>query len=165
MSRVALAPPTTRTALQGDDLAIWIEQTFGLGEDDEGNLARQIPTRLRDAAGELSALTGADLAVGDIALRDTLLAGSRACDEDGRPLFAFKLHQFIGKGDTAYVTLARPGQRYLDHPLPAQRPGGTAGTAAVLAGVLPGVRSGLPGGHPGTGWGTVHPTAFDRRGR
>ena len=112
-SRVALAPPTTRTALQGDDLAIWIEQTFGLGEDDEGNLARQIPTRLRDAAGELSALTGADLAVGDTALRDTLLAGSRACDEDGRPLFAFKLHQFIGKGDTAYVTLARPEQRYL----------------------------------------------------
>jgi len=28
-------------------------------------------------------------------------------------LFAFKLHQFIGKGDTAYVTLARPSERYL----------------------------------------------------
>ncbi|MGH3811831.1 MAG: helicase-related protein, partial [Pseudonocardiaceae bacterium] len=112
-SRVALAPPITRTALQGDDLAIWIEQTFGLCEDDEGNLARQIPTRLRNAASRLSALTSADLAVCATALRDTLLAGSRACDGDGRPLFAFKLHQFIGKGDTAYVTLARPGQRYL----------------------------------------------------
>lgn len=28
-------------------------------------------------------------------------------------MFAFKLHQFIGKGDTAYVTLSQPGERYL----------------------------------------------------
>lgn len=112
-SRVVLAPPITRTALLRDDLAILIEQTFGLGEDAEGNLARRTPTRLPDAATQLSALTGADHAVCATALRDTLLAGSRARDGDGRPLFAFKLHQFIGKGDTAYVTLARPGQRYL----------------------------------------------------
>ncbi|MCW2903190.1 MAG: box helicase, partial [Streptosporangiaceae bacterium] len=112
-ARMTTAPPTGRDALQHDDLAIWIERTFGLREDDEGNLARQAPARLRDAAGQLAELTGVELATCDSALRETLLAGSRARDDDGRALFAFKLHQFIGKGDTAYVTLARPGQRYL----------------------------------------------------
>lgn len=112
-SRVLTSPPTTWDVLHGDDLAVWIEQTFGLGEDDEGHLARRPPVRPHDAAEWLAELTGADLAQCDHALRDTLMAGSRARDHDGRSLFAFKLHQFIGKGDTAYATLNRPGQRYL----------------------------------------------------
>lgn len=112
-ARLEAAPPTGWNALRRDDLAIWIEQTFGLHEDDEGRLARQAPTRLRDAAVKLAALTSSDPAVCEQAIRDTLLAGSRTRDADGRALFAFKLHQFIGKGDTAYVTLTRPAERYL----------------------------------------------------
>jgi len=113
IDRVRANPPSTWDGLYRDDLAIWIEQTFGLGTDDEGRLSRRAPTRLHDAAERLAQLTGAALADCDRALRDTLLAGSRVRDGDGRCLFAFKLHQFIGKGDTAYATLDRPGQRYL----------------------------------------------------
>lgn len=126
-TRILEEPPTTWSALHQDDLAIWIERTFGLGEDDEGQLARRAPVRLRDAASRLADLTGADLANCDRALRGTLLAGSRARDHDGRSLFAFKLHQFIGKGDTAYVTLDRPGQRYLTTQYQRSAPLGPAG--------------------------------------
>ena len=44
---------------------------------------------------------------------ELLLAGSRTRDPQGRALFAFKLHQFIGKGDTAYTTLEPPEKRFL----------------------------------------------------
>ena len=57
----------------------------------------------------------------------TLMAGSRAHDADGRSLFAFKLRQFIGKGDTAYVTLGRPGVRYLTTQYQRSSPDGPAG--------------------------------------
>ena len=49
---------------------------------------------------------------------------SKARDDQGRPLFAFKLHQFIGKGDTVYVTLEPPDNPLPHHAIPAQRPGG-----------------------------------------
>ncbi|WP_273938651.1 DEAD/DEAH box helicase [Kutzneria chonburiensis] len=125
--RLVSPPPTTFDALRIDNLAIWIEETFGLCTDDEGNLARQSPLRLRSAASRLSGLTHADQAVCESAIRDTLLAGSRARDSGGRALFAFKLHQFIGKGDTAYVTLDRPGTRYLTTQYQRSAPHGPAG--------------------------------------
>ena len=126
-ARVAASPPATYTALQSDDLVVWIERTFGLREDDEGKLARQSPTRLHDAADRLSSITGLPADTCEQALRDTLLAGSRARDDEGRALFAFKLHQFIGKGDTAYVTLNRPGERYLTTQYQRSSPEGPAG--------------------------------------
>lgn len=112
MARIAQPPPTGYEALRRDPLAVWIEQTFGLRRQ-EGRLVRQVPTQLRAAAETLAADTGADPAACDQALRATLMAGSRARSDDGRPLFAFKLHQFVGKGDTAYVTLDHPATRYL----------------------------------------------------
>ena len=126
-ARVATSPPATHAALQSDDLAIWIEHTFGLREDDEGKLARQSPTRLSDAADQLASVTGQPADNCEHALRDTLLAGSRARDDEGRALFAFKLHQFIGKGDTAYVTLGRPGERYVTTRYQRSSPEGPAG--------------------------------------
>ncbi|WP_445186992.1 DEAD/DEAH box helicase [Pseudonocardia sp. Cha107L01] len=126
-SRITLAPPVTYEGLRGDALAVWIEQTFGLGQDDEGNLARRAPARLQVAGAQLSELTGADPAVCEAALRDTLLAGSRARDRDNRTLFAFKLHQFIGKGDTAYVTLDQPGRRYITTQYQRSAPQGPSG--------------------------------------
>ena len=127
----------THAALQSDDLAIWIEQTFGLREDDEGRLARQSPTRLSDAAGQLASATGQPADNCEHALRDTLLAGSRARDDEGRALFAFKLHQFIGKGDTAYVTLEPPRRALRDDAIPAKRTRGPGRPATVPARVLP----------------------------
>jgi very-short-patch-repair endonuclease len=126
-TRVMESPPVTWGELRRDELAIWIEQTFGLETDDEGALARRSPVRLHDAAEQLAHLTNTSATVCARALRDTLLAGSRSPGEDGRNLFAFKLHQFIGKGDTAYVTLARPDQRYLTTQYQRSAPHGPAG--------------------------------------
>ena len=87
--------PSSWEELGTDPLAIWTEQTFGLREDDEGNQSRQVPTRLHTAAEALANETGVDEDTCEDRLRDLLAAGSKARDDQGRPLFAFKLHQFI----------------------------------------------------------------------
>jgi very-short-patch-repair endonuclease len=126
-SRLASPTPAGWDALRTDPLAIWTEQKFGLREDDEGRLARQLPTRLETAAGTLAHETSTEAAACEAQLRDLLLAGSKARDSQGRPLFAFKLHQFIGKGDTAYVTLERPEARYLTTQYQRSSPEGQPG--------------------------------------
>jgi len=125
-ARLAQSAPTTWVALRQDPLAVWTEETFGL-RDDEGRLARQTPTRLKAAATALSEETGVDVTVCGSRLRELLLAGSRVRDEQGRTLFAFKLHQFIGKGDTAYATLEPVGQRYLTTQYQRSAPHGRPG--------------------------------------
>ena len=65
------------------------------------------------AAEKLSQLTGVDAKTCDRRLRELLLAGSKVRDPGSRTLFAFKLHQFIGKGDTVYATLEPAQTRYL----------------------------------------------------
>jgi len=122
-TRLRQPVPTTWAALQQDPLAVWTEETFGLRQDDEGNLARQTPTRLKTAAGTLSEVSGVEQEVCEAQLRELLLAGSKVRDEQGRTLFAFKLHQFIGKGDTAYATLQPAGQRYLTTQYQRSAPG------------------------------------------
>ena len=112
-SRLTSPTPSNWDALRTDPLAVWTEQTFGLRDDDEGRLARQLPIRLQTAAETLAEHTGVEESVCDDRLRELLLAGSKLRDSQGNPLFAFKLHQFIGKGDTAYTTLEPPDIRYL----------------------------------------------------
>jgi len=102
----APAAPVSYGDLVRDPLAAWIETTFGLDRDDEGNLSRRKPVTVQAAAQSLAEQTGTDGAQCEKALQRTLQAGSRARDpKSGRPLFAFRLHQFLSKGDTAYVTL------------------------------------------------------------
>ena len=102
----APAAPVSYGDLVRDPLAAWIETTFGLDRDDEGNLSRRKPVTVQAAAQALAEQTGTDGAQCEKALQRTLQAGSRARDpKSGRPLFAFRLHQFLSKGDTAYVTL------------------------------------------------------------
>ncbi|MGV9613198.1 DEAD/DEAH box helicase [Nocardia xishanensis] len=126
-ARLQASTPSTWEELHCDPLAIWTEQQFGLREDDEGQLARQVPARLRSAAQSLAKQTGIEPQVCEEKLRELLLAGSRVRDNLGRPLFAFKLHQFIGKGDTAYATLDRPDVRYLTTQYQRSSPVGTKG--------------------------------------
>ena len=112
-ARLAASTPAEWDELKADPLAVWIEQHFGLHTDDEGKLARRPPSKLSDAATKLHDETGVDEAVCREKLQELLLAGSRARDPHGRSLFAFKLHQFIGKGDTVYTTLEPPAKRFL----------------------------------------------------
>jgi ATP-dependent helicase YprA (DUF1998 family)/very-short-patch-repair endonuclease len=126
-ARLTAETPTAWAELQQDPLAIWTEQHFGLHTDDEGKLARRPPSKLRDAAQKLHDKTGVDAAECEEKLQQLLLAGSRARDPHGRALFAFKLHQFIGKGDTVYTTLEPAEKRFLTTQYQRSAPGRPSG--------------------------------------
>jgi superfamily II DNA/RNA helicase/very-short-patch-repair endonuclease len=108
-------PNRSFNALSNDPLAGWVETTFGLAHDgDTGGLIRQKPRRVPDAARDLSELTGDEPAVCETAIRSILLAGAAVrSPETARPLFAFRLHQFISKGDTIYASLETETERHL----------------------------------------------------
>jgi len=101
--------------LAGSSLASWIEATFGLAKEPEsGRFVRQRPTKVRDSAARLADLTGTTVDQCDQAIRHTLLAGSATRHPvTGRPLFAFRLHQFLSKGDTVYVSLEDEVRRHI----------------------------------------------------
>ncbi|WP_396905733.1 DEAD/DEAH box helicase [Mycolicibacterium phlei] len=101
--------------LAGSSLASWIEATFGLAmEPESGRFVRQRPTKVRDSAARLADLTGTTVDQCDQAIRHTLLAGSATRHPvTGRPLFAFRLHQFLSKGDTVYVSLEDEVRRHI----------------------------------------------------
>ena len=108
--------PDDYTGLALSPLASWIETTFGLAtERGTGRLIRQRPRRLREhAAPDLSDMTG--LAVQDChdAIQAALLKGAALRHpESERPLFAFRVHQFLSKGDTLYVSLEPEDDRYI----------------------------------------------------
>lgn len=91
--------------MPSDPLAFWIEDTFGLTtETGSGRLVRSAPKTVTGAAATLAELTGEELGRCATAIRATLLAGSKAKFPTGRPLFAFRLHQFISKGGSLYTT-------------------------------------------------------------
>jgi hypothetical protein len=109
---VSVARPADRGHV--DPLAAWIESTFGLVEDETGSLIRSAPTTVPAAAELLVATTGIHAAACARAIRNMLLAGSQARHPDhGRPLFAFRLHQFVSKGDTVHVSLEPEGVRHI----------------------------------------------------
>jgi hypothetical protein len=107
--------PSEHAALVGDPLAGWVETTFGLDVDPGTNrLVRRAPTTVPAAASELARLTGASEADCTAAVRRVLQAGSRISDPiTGRPVFAFRLHQFLSKGDTVYVSLEPADTRFI----------------------------------------------------
>ncbi|WP_342372514.1 DEAD/DEAH box helicase [Propioniciclava soli] len=108
--------PDDYTGLAASPLASWIETTFGLAtEEATGLLIRQVPRRLREhAAPALSEVTGLPVQDCHDAIQKALLKGSRVRHpETGRPLFAFRLHQFLSKGDTLHVSLEPEQDRFI----------------------------------------------------
>jgi ATP-dependent helicase YprA (DUF1998 family)/very-short-patch-repair endonuclease len=108
--------PRTYDAFVRDPLATWIESTFGIEwREQDRRFARATPRSIASAAGALAALTGCDERACSDAIRACLLAGSQAEPHPTtrvRP-FAFRLHQFISRGDTVYATLEPPAVRHL----------------------------------------------------
>jgi ATP-dependent helicase YprA (DUF1998 family) len=110
-----------------DPLASWIETTFGVAEQ-EGRLVRARPRAVtsamspdgsrsprRGAAQDLAELTGLDEPQCARAVQRMLLAGAACAPKPGtntRP-FAFRLHQFISRGDAVYATLEPLGERHV----------------------------------------------------
>lgn len=101
-----------------DPLASWIETTFGLAtEEGTGRLKRTRPRPIsgaKGAANELSEFTCIPEERCSIAIQETLLAGYR-CKKPGTPfpVFAFRLHAFISRGDTVYASLEAVESRYI----------------------------------------------------
>lgn len=97
----------------GNPLAQWAEFAFGLRTDDEGRLERKPPVTIADAARELAALTQIDTDQCVARLKDLLMAGYNTINPDtGQQVFAFRLHQFVSRGDTVYTSLHK-SQRHL----------------------------------------------------
>jgi len=120
----APAAPADYADLAGDPLASWVETTFGLDRDGDGRWVRRPPETVQQAARLLSEQSGADLAECEKALERTLRSGTHAHHPDtGRPLFAFRLHQFLSKGDTAYVTVEDENTRHITRDYQVEQPG------------------------------------------
>jgi ATP-dependent helicase YprA (DUF1998 family)/very-short-patch-repair endonuclease len=112
-------PPDTYESFTQHPLASWIESTFGVQPSEDGTrLIRQRPRRLYGsdgAAGELAQLTGKDEKYAGQLLQAFLLRGSELRRPSGRfPVFAFRLHQFLTRGDTVWATIEAPDVRHLE---------------------------------------------------
>ena len=98
---------------QADPVASWIESTLGLQRDTSGNWTRADPLALETAALRLAEEIDVDIESCLHVLRMVLLAGARDRRGDGRPFFAFRLHQFISRGGAVYATAESPPVRHL----------------------------------------------------
>ena len=73
------------------------------------------------------------------AISNVLQQGSRERHpKTGWPLFAFRLHQFLSKGDTVYVSLENEDERHITSQYQGERPG-PPGEEPAAARVLLGV--------------------------
>ena len=102
-----------------DPLSAWIEGHFGVQpEPGSGRLVRVQPRSIEGqhgAATELHRLTGVPVDRCILAIQDGLQASYR-CERDPnteRPPFAFRLHQFISRGDTVYASAEPESDRHL----------------------------------------------------
>ena len=100
-------------SLKNHPVACWVEQTLGLARE-EGRWVRARPITLDDAAGRLAVASGQPYDRCKHYLQGFLLAAYRARDRNDKPLFAFKLHQFISGPNTLYATLEPEGVRKFD---------------------------------------------------
>ncbi len=111
--------PTDYDTFLAHPLATWLETTFGTTEEEgSGRLVRIRTPRsvLGDegAARDLAALTGLDEDLCADAARTGLLSGYLARHpETGDPAFAFRIHQFISRGDTVYATVEPEDERHI----------------------------------------------------
>lgn len=99
-----------------DPVSSWIESTFGVRVAD----SRLVRTMPRSISGEdggaklLSQQTEVDEGQCARAIEQALLDGYRFHDPaTGKPVFAFRLHQFISRGDTVYASIEPPEVRQL----------------------------------------------------
>lgn len=125
VERRAELPSLDYPTLAANPLAVWVENTFGLDVDPaSGRTVRREPITVSEAASSLAHVTGCDVGDADEAIRTALLAGSSAREpRTNRPLFAFRLHQFLSKGDTVYVSLENEATRHITSTYQLRVPG------------------------------------------
>jgi ATP-dependent helicase YprA (DUF1998 family) len=109
------APPTSFDEFLADPLSSWIESTFGVVRaTSEDRLVRATPQTIDAAAETLATDTGVKTADAAALITAQLMAGyEKARNTNGQPAFAFRLHQFLSRGDTVYATLEREPDRFI----------------------------------------------------
>jgi len=110
--------PVAREDFIEDPLSGWIEGVFGIQEESgSGRLVRVAPRTIRGdegAAAELAQLTDVPAELCAEQIENQLLLGNAVTQENGVfPIFAFRLHQFLSRGDTVYASLEPEDDRYL----------------------------------------------------
>lgn len=100
-------------ALAVDPLASWIESTFGLATEPDSPRLRRARPRAIDgpsgAAQELAQHVGLPVEEASRAIRNLLQSGANQRNpKTGLPAFAFRLHQFVSRGDTVWASLESP---------------------------------------------------------
>lgn len=108
--------PTDYADFIRNPLVIWIENTIGV-EMRDGRLERCLPRSIKGKNGLakiLAKATGIDEETCAGKIKAALISGANVKKPDtGKPVFAFKLHQFISKGDTVYATLESAASRFI----------------------------------------------------
>ena len=103
----------THVELARHPAAAWVERNLGL-EEREGKLVRIAqPLTIAQAGEKLAADSGLDDKTCREYLARFLLAAWSSPDENERPFFAFRLHQFISGAWNAYATLEPPASRFV----------------------------------------------------
>jgi ATP-dependent helicase YprA (DUF1998 family) len=117
-----------------DPLAHWVESIFGVEERSKGQLRRRrVPSTLPQAADNLAELTRETVETCQRAIQAVLAAGAALVDPTtSRPVFAFRLHQFLSKGDNVYVTIEPPKQRHITSRYQAVSPQSTETERKIL---------------------------------
>ena len=106
-------------AFQVDPLSIWVELNLGIELPDNEPPRRAKPMTIQAASEKLAGDSGCAVDVARDGLQRFLVAAHEIKTPQGRPPFAFKLHQFISGPGKVLTTLEAPGIRYVT--LDAQR--------------------------------------------
>lgn len=107
-------------AFQNDPLAIWVELNLGIDLPSNHELPRRArPITLQEAGSRLAKDAGCSEETACAALQRFLVAAHDVRTPQGKPPFAFKLHQFISGPGKVLTTLEARGKRYIT--LDAQR--------------------------------------------
>ena len=93
-------------------LSSWIEETFGLEEEEDGHLRRRPPITLAEGARKLAEETGVSYEKCLDSIKEMLLLATQLKTSSQNPPFAFKLHQFVSQGGLVYATLEPSDKRY-----------------------------------------------------
>lgn len=104
------------SAFIADPLSQWLESSLGVQND--GGRLKRVPPRPVDgaggAAGELARLSGADIDVCSRQIRNQLLIGAQVKPPDSDfPILAFRVHQFISRGETVYASAEAEPVRHI----------------------------------------------------
>ena len=106
-------------AFRNDPLAIWVELNLGIELPADEPPRRARPMMLEEASRRLAEDAGCQPEAARTALQRFLVAAHDVRTPQGRPPFAFKLHQFISGPGKVLTTLEERGKRHVT--LDAQR--------------------------------------------